>query len=337
MTSFHAPFDVGIQRLQPLLLLDGNVLCPTGDNGSAMAWLISSSGAVVPMKRLYAIDEVFERARRASASAIHCAAQAMMRRTAARASQLPTRQFIEELAPLIEDWDWGPAALQRISPSAQVPSSPQSRQWQPEPHIDVPSPSLVVYGRIWLLAGGISNKPALQVSVGDSGYYCSGSYMRLATVSRRWDDECTRTAATLASELPRAETIQPTPAALLAEHALAARGFLELGDLLLLAGGDGIRIGVILPPHRNTTVGGWCDRTLAVSLRWDAVATPTGSIGMYCKQADGWLPYTPPNGLCLGRSMPATSDHHNPLIGQIAFLRAAAFRIAANGRMHERD
>lgn len=322
------------QRLQPVVLLDGMALLPGAESGTA---LVTPGGARMPLRPYCPITTVSGHCRRAQSPDLLAIATALDPR-AARDDAHALAAFLDVLAPAFEHWTAKcPAAA---GPPSEVPPAPELppdlARAVPDP--ELPQPSLLVFGRYWLLASG-NDAPKMRVVDGRRTLAVTGRHVAARDLAAQWAEA---SFAALRAELRR-RAQPPLPespdfAAALAQFRKAKA--CERGDLVLLSAHAPL-IGHILPDHYNSSLGRRCDRSLAVCspLALPGTAAPDrGALCVFERAGAGWSPAHLEHGICLGPAPEAAAWAGAPRsLAPLLFLRFAAIRFAGNGRFHEHD
>jgi hypothetical protein len=164
----------------------------------------------------------------------------------------------------------------------------------------------------------------------------TGEYIPLKTLRQEWDaavlDDCKSAASALGA--PRAALSQSLRHA---RSELARSGVVAQGDILYLAT-DPVRVGHVIPPHYNHTLGRSVGRELALTAPLGFPPGIPGNTDLVIYRRSGenrWEAET--RSVCLG-SVPSVAvgqEVADAGINLLAFLRFGAIRIAGNGRFHE--
>lgn len=201
-----------------------------------------------------------------------------------------------------------------------------------------PAPSLLLLGQSWPLERQQYARGRLQVRMGNEVLGISGRPIPLA----RLDDVYQRTVTAFVEQAtdrftePAAGRAPAQPGLEHAKQVVRKMGFIQDGDLILIAGRPPL-IGCLLPPHHNSSFGRPCDGNMAVTY---PLALPLelkmGGIGVAERFSTGrWRPAHPPHGLCCGET-PVVSRglSDKPGLALVALLRCLSTRFAQNGKFH---
>lgn len=328
------------QRLQPVVLLDGVALVPGGPgNGPA---LLTPGGARLPLRPYCPVATVASHCRRLHSPELLAAATAIDPQ-AAQDDAHALAAFLDVLAPAFERWtekcrpaDWPPAGI-APAPAAPAPElPPELARAVPDP--ELPQPSLLVFGRYWLLAPG-GGPPKMRVVDKNRTLAVTGRHVAARDLAAQWADT---SLTALRTELRRRTKplLPESPEFAAALEQFRKAKAVERGDLVLISGRPPL-VGHILPDHYNVSVGRQCDRSLAVCspLTPPGVAAPDrGALSILMRAGAGWKAAPLGRGLCLGPGPEAAAWANAPRpLASLLFLRFAAIRFAGNGRFHERD
>jgi hypothetical protein len=332
------PFGLPFQGQQPLVFLGGEVFAKTRQPPGA-ATLVSALGVEHPLRSLGPAREMSGRHLRLNREEVH---RLFLSEIAARqrlhGDTETLRYFVEYLAPAVSARDWA----ENPGAGPPAPQGPQPEDWSAgigdvldrTPVPEVPSPSLWMLGRAWLLGPQPPRPGHLCVRRGDAVFGVTGEYHLVRTLEQQWRAAAHKHLAESARGLAAAGPSEGE--ALRAARAeLARSGCVERADLLYVPGPPPL-LGHRLPAHYNRVLGRQCERDLAVALRL-ALPPQVSGLQLLLRGPGGrWEPYTPPHGLCLGDG-PPDGRPETPGLAVAAYLRWAALRLAANGQFHAGD
>lgn len=334
---FSFPFDRMLQRLQPLVLHeDGLYIC--GRRADGPGALVTALGVVHPLRRLGTEAVLQAHARRLNRAAVETFLGAQMKRLLIDGSD-PLWYFVEYLGPAFQRRDWSEQFdTDQVAPPPQAPvllAEEAARAAQALALPDVARPALWLYGRAWELAPRLAQPGRLHVRLGRQTLGLTGQQTALGVVAEAWSRQLSERLTQLATELARRLTpVACSPAVAAARETVQQRGSFEIGDLVYLAG-DPPRLGHIVPPHHNATLGRPVRRDLAMAAPLRPPFALAG-LAVYVRSGERWLPASLPHGICLGSDPPADRPE-TPGLALAAYLRWAACRIATNGAFHSRD
>jgi hypothetical protein len=311
------------QQLQPVLLREGVAWVPGGD--AAGAELVLPSGGRLPLRQFCPVATLADHSRRAQAPALLARAMAAVPQAAAPAQTVAA--FLGVVVPGLEQWDAkGAVAPDPAGAAGAVAALPDVVRLLPEPAL--PEPSVLIFGRYWLLAPG-EDAQRLRVVVEGQSLASTGQYRNVRDVSASWADVSLRQ---LTAECQRRKLAFPEDAPGLAEAQRAFRehGLLERGDLLLVAGTPAL-LGHVLPDRGRRLA-------IAAPLTFPVRVPPSG-LAVLERHGAEWRYSARENGVCLGDAPDVTewAQASSPAVGLALFLRFAAVRFAANGKFHERE
>jgi hypothetical protein len=339
LAVLHYPFDLRFQRLQPIVCLGDDLYVKTGQR-PAEATLVSALGVRHPLRRLGSARDLAQSRRRSDAPVIgRMLTEALCRHAAADVVD-GLRYFVEVLVPAFGERDWREDYLvPAAAPPARHPSDllvDVAARGEEAPLARLPSPSLLVLGRVWLLRPAHPGPGRMQVHRGEEALEPSGEYHLGGTLERQWHKDVDRFLRETAEQMAAWCVLTEDGATLRdAREAVARAGCFVRGDLLFLAGSPP-RLGYLLPPHYNRSLGRQSGRDLALTAPLTLppkVSYPT----VFQRTAAGrWERCPLPHGLCLGSGPPGDLPE-SPGVALAAFLRWAALRVAANGIFHSSD
>ncbi|MCX6620024.1 MAG: hypothetical protein NTY38_02885 [Acidobacteria bacterium] len=257
--------------------------------------------------------------------------------------------FIDVLTPRIQSRDTGSethtpgdasGGAVRSRPPSKAPIQIQA-VLEELPHPRLPSPSIWLLGRVWMLATTATPSNALHIRYQGESLAMTGEYLSVKALTEEWEDESSHYLSAAASELCDGLPDAPSPRLVKAREQVLRAGVVTEGDLLFIAS-DPPRVGHLIPNHHNNTLGCRVNRDLALTaaLHLPPQSLDKAELAVYRRTtADHWVLQSLPHGLCLG-SRPALESASAPVdagVDLLAFLRFGAFRIAADGRFHEHD
>lgn len=327
-----------MQRLQPLVLCDGDVYAKTHQQ-SGVATLVTALGVEHPLRRLVSARTLLEHHQRSNRQAFCQLLQAECMRQNARACSDPLGYFLTYLLPAFLERDWYEDYL-TVAPTSPAPPVDVTAEMAelaghcPVPHI--PFPALLVLGRVWKLAASPPVQENVYVRFGSTTMSLTGEFVPVGALERIWREEVQRFVTDMGRQVVQKENLQGDSMTLQRAHDELTRiGCLQYGDVLFIAGTPP-RLGYVIPPHYNRSFGHQSQRDLAMTAPL-ALPPTIGGLGVYQRTAPGrWMPVSPPHGLCLGPN-PEGSMADTPGLALAAYLRWAAWRVASNGRFHEHD
>lgn len=333
-------FDPDMQRLQPLVLLRDDVYVKTRQETGSAA-LVTALGIEHPLRRLCSARTLVEHYHRGNRQKFHQILQEELEKHNAASCTDPLAYFLEHLAPAFLERDWNEDYRLTGQPANDTTlpdlSAEVSEIVDDFPVPQLPTPSLWVLGRVWLLTGTTPTVSGrVYVRFNGTTLSLTGEYMPVRTLESEWRTGVQQYISDAAVQL--AQKTQPgsdSTGLVKAKAGLSRTGFLQVGDLLFIAG-QPPRLGHVIPSHYNRTLGRQSARDLAVTA--PLVLPPTISdLRVYYQQSSGgWKVLQLPYGLCLGPG-PSGRFQDAPGLAVAAYLRWAAVRIAGNGRFHESD
>jgi hypothetical protein len=330
-------------RQEPLVLLDDGLYAKTRSTDGEVE-LVTAHGVRHPMRRIGTMETLQSQWRRALAQPVRRHVEdSLARLLQTRISDLVA--LFLQLASETERHDFAlpgqPLEAVVVTKAAFDVAGWIDAVTGHVPAVAFPTPGLCVLGRLWQL------QPDNRVGPGVLHVVCSrsetlrltGEFQRIGQL-RVQADAAVRghCEAALKDAIQHgAFTPEYADAVSQAWAAFDRDGSLQLGSLLLLPGAQGTsRVGYLLPPHYNATLGRNCTDDLAITSLFAAPPEIGGLAMMQRGSNDRWNPLSLPNGLCLGPGPPA-EKHASPFVAYAAYLRWAAIRLARNGRFHERD
>lgn len=333
------PCGSSLQQAQPLVLKDEEVFVKTRRRRGVAA-LVTALGVAHPLRRLCSFKTLIEHSRRLNGPSVRHLLKTEFHRQSAAGCTDALRYVVDHLAPSFSERDWN-ESYQEIAGlhSQSVPPVDLAAEIagiaEAIPGPDLPSPTLWLLGRAWVLEANPEATSSLHVRWGNGVILgLTGAYALASTLARQWENAVQGFVARSAAQL--ADDIQnvPTGSALQkAREELSRTGFWQSADLLFL---PGPRLGYILRPHYNRILQRESIRDLAMTAPLELpprISFPS----IYLRSAGGrWAPFQPPHGLCLGGDPPSVRPA-DPGLALAAYLRWAALRVAANGKFHASD
>jgi hypothetical protein len=263
----------------------------------------------------------------------------------------PLEYFLEFVVPEFEARDAGEdadAADERRTKDVVNPDSHSIAEdaYRNMPLMGIPTPSLFILGRYWLLASsrtGRTDSPPegrTHVTFGDSLLMPTGEYMQESVLVEEWEAEIDRHAQNTAALLRDTRRTDRQRQRL--EHrrrAFERGGFIVEGGLVLISGTPPM-LGHLLPRHRNRSLGREIGADHAIVSPFLPPFAPN-SLSVYGRRRAGWTKVSLPHGICLGKG-PTNRKGNDPFqdchaLGLAAYLRWAAIRVATNQSFHEHD
>ena len=346
-TSLDLPLEGAVQAMQPLLLTgEGLYVLSLHGTSAPGAVMVSAQGVTHPLRRLCDTRVLRAHGERLNANRIRArlAAELAARRTGAAPDLLMF--FIDLLLPGLSDRDHGGDSTKEICLQDDVQFD-QMSEWpmdlelalQNAPVPALPSPSLWVLGRAWILAISSAPPPSVHIKYDGRLFEITGQYITVKSLREQWDAAVSQYCKAVQSELlpnrrgPVSERLR------MARADLATSGVVVRGDILYLATNP-IRVGHMIPPHHNITLGGQIDKVLALTapLHFPPRIPANSDLVIFRRSERGsWEALV--RAVCLGavRSVGEVQDAVEAGINFLAFLRLGAVRIATNGRFHEHD
>jgi len=332
-------FGPDLTRLQPLILLGGGVYVKTRHEAGP-ATLVSAFGVRHPLRRLCSVTAMLERLHAGNRSQVR---QLLLRELARRRAEScsdPFAYFLDYLAPAFRERDWSEERSLVAGEPAVVPEPPDlSAQVEaalaniPVPRL--PSPSLVILGRVWLLGSARVAPGRTCVIAPEGALALTGEYVTVWTLESDWRARVQSFISSAAARLAEVSHDRVPADLRAARGELSRAGCLQVGDLLFLAGTPPL-LGHILPPHYNRALGRYSARDLAVAAPLE-LPPKVGSLSIWERtSAGGWTQVGLPHGLCLGPKVSGEIPDQ-PGLNLAAHLRWAAVRLAGNGKFHEAD
>jgi hypothetical protein len=235
--------------------------------------------------------------------------------------------FLGVVLPGLARWDAKGAVPPETAELAAGPVAlPEVMRLLLEPAL--PQPSVLIFGRFWLLAPG-KNERSLRIEVDGQSLVSTGQYRHVRDISASWAQS---SFGLLQGECQRRRLAFPEDAPGLAEaqRAFREQGLVERGDLLLF-GGNPPLLGHVLPER---------GRNLAIAAPFTfPVRVPPSGLAVLERHGSQWRHSVRENGVCLGPAPDVSewAQASSPAVGLALFLRFAAVRFAANGKFHERE
>lgn len=162
----------------------------------------------------------------------------------------------------------------------------------------------------------------------------SAGYVSLADLQRQWETRFAEHVQIAARSLAAREPSPPHAALEQAREELRRTAAVQRGPLLFFAC-DPPRIGHLMPPHHNRSLGRSVSGDAAITARCAAGLT---ELAVFVRGSRGvWMETVLPRGICIGSGLPARQPGLDGDLAVMAWLRWAATRIATNGRCHEHD
>jgi len=341
-TSYKTAHNVGLgpafHRLAPLILVGTDCLGLTRSE-AGVGSLVSALGVAHHLRRLCGLRTLHDHLKILSAEQVLSEYRAEFRRQMRLDPNDAVACWIR-LMDTLEDAGWFGTATFESSQAAILddakPLAIEDLDRLPLPHF--PVPSFWLHGRIWLLETKDSGPGFMQIRYRNDTLGLTGYYLTTITL---WHDMQAHRAefySTLAQEHGPQLSASALRSLTDAKRTLEDRGFLQRGDFLLTSDSSGIRLGHILPPHRNLSLGIQCQGDLAVSVTYNG-SFNRSNLAVLQLTNGLWSPISVPNGLCLGPDPTRTVSSADAPRGMdvAGFLRWAARRFADNGIFHERD
>jgi hypothetical protein len=334
--------------LEPVVIHNDKLFSPSEQTDDGVA-LVTAQGRTYPMREVClqeTLDNMFVRSNRAIVARRIRRALTRLREDCVLDD---LHYFDETLVPAFRTRDW-PEQIELDSlpglfdsepapepaPASDLDMAIDARAGE-LPRLVLPSPSLLVLGRLRLLGRGSRGEPGDHIRIGRNTILVpTGELIFARHLNGRWEQAVDRFAADAAAQLAR-EMGDPatSPATAVARQELAATGCVQRGDLLFLAGTPPY-LGHVIRRHYNKVLGRTCDRDLAVTTPLTRpFFNPTFEVWVR-NQLGRWMRVHLAHGLCPGTGLPADRPE-SPGIGLLAHLRWAANRFASNGAFHVGD
>lgn len=339
--ALHALLDGHFQRLEPVVFLADGVYVKS-DRFDDGATFVTAQGRAHALRRLCSRRALDEQVIRRNIGAVGRLIRSRLARTRTENCRDDLRYFVDGLLPAFQGRDWSEhfdidatreaakppcagglaGAVDAVSPALPAPV--------------LPTPSLLLLGRVWRLATVQGAARGDHVCYGGKKLVPSHNPVSVGRINRLWREAADAFAAQAVARLAEAAgDAGPCPAVAAAREEIVRTGCLERGDLLFLPGPPP-RVGHVVPPHYNRVLGRHSERNLAMTValtRPPRLATPE----VFVRNDQGqWCRFYLPNGLCLGNGPPGLRPE-DPGLALLAYLRWAALRIAGNGAFHSND
>ncbi len=337
------PFGESFQAMQPLVVLGDEVLAksraPSGD-----FLLQTAAGVRHELGPIGSLRSLWKNALHRLLPAVTTMLQREIPRRVAELGMSPLAYFIDYLEPTFRERDFSEAwylSLPPVKPAKAVDWTVEvARAGRNIPAPDLVSPSVWILGRVWKLREQPARAGCWQVITPRRCYGLSGDFLTVGTVASTWRGELSKYVGQVAGRI--ASQVRSDEVSLsgldAASREITTQGYVERGDLLFLPCSPP-RLGHLVPPHYNRTLGRQVNRDLAMTapLILPLPSPPCRSkLSVYERRPGGWSPASLPHGLCLGPDPPSHAQE-SPGVGLAALLRWAAQRIAENGAFHSSD
>lgn len=322
MTAEPIP-PLEFQQLQPVLLREG-MAWVAGGNATG-AELVFPSGGRLPLRQFCPVATLAGHSRRAQGPVL--LAHAMAAAPQPPAPGQAVAAFLGVVLPGLARWDAKGAVPQEPARLAAGPVAlPEVMRLLPEPAL--PQPSVLIFGRFWMLAPG-KDAQRLRAEVHGRSLVSTGQYRNVRDISASW---AASSFSLLQGECQRRKLAFPEdgPGLAEAQRAFREQGLVERGDLLLV-GGNPPLLGHVLPES---------GRNLAIAAPFTfPVQVPPSGLSVLERHGSQWRHSARENGVCLGAAPDVSewAQASSPAVGLALFLRFAAVRFAANGKFHERE
>jgi hypothetical protein len=331
MTKVPTSINEVFSQLQPVVLLGGQLFALTRRD-PGVGTLRTAAGTRCPLRTLGPWRVWMERARQPILLTWRDRVQAACALLNIQAGD-GLGWVVCQLLPLLERHDLGdqvrlPSVRTTCQPSPNLLGDVQ----EPVPELNLPEPNFGLGGRLWQLTPASRRPRCLQIDMQGETYGLTGQYTTVPMIEERWREQVQAAARQSAMKhLATARNIDP--AARAAQLEVAARGYFQRGSLLYLPGNPS-RLGHVLPDHYNRVLQSKSNGDLAITV---PLTLPLHAAGltMVKRESQGWRAFSPPHGICLGTLTAAPLA--DPNLRVFAYLRAAAVRLAANGRFHSSD
>ena len=260
----------GLQEVQPLFVT-GEGLYVMGFADSVDAMLVSANAVVHPLMRLCDARVLEAHGARINAERIQKRMKAEFVEPRAATAVDPLMFFIEIMVPGLTIRDCGSgsqdeAALAEYSGGLDeiIGRSSDAKQLHRNVSLpNLPCPSLWVLGRAWLLTRVSTAMASVHLRYQGSLLGLTGEYVSLKTLRQEWDATVFHDCKTAASELGAPQTPE-SQLLKIARTDLANSGMVVRGDAIYLATNPA-RVGYVIPPHYNGTIGRSVGRELALT------------------------------------------------------------------------
>jgi hypothetical protein len=330
------PLDQLFQRLQPLVLVDDAIFV-LGPDGAPAAIMRTASGLCYSLRRLCSLKTFLVHFGQATAAKRQQMFEAEWSRQKSAVTNDAFKWVVEHLVSALLTRDLGqavridqPAASSRDGPIQETGFAADPAAMPTPP---IPQPAVCLCGRLWLLRPAEEQDGCMQVETHTKTWGLTGDYWLLRSLNQQWLGQVHMTLREQVENQIRVWSRGDSPETQTARVELGRRGFWQHGQLLYLPGSPP-RLGHVLPSHHNSVLGRHCEGDVAVAAKLTLPPT-ISSLEIYQRSGERWLPYSPPNGLCLGGLAPVPLM--DPGLTLFAYLRAAAVRLATNGRFHAND
>jgi len=330
-----------LPRLQPLVLVGGQVYAKTHKRGGPDA-LVTALGVVHSLRPLCSVRVVMEHQARLNRDAL---TELLAEKTRERAGVNPTDPldyFLLTVLPAVQASNGGTTC--KTDDCADAVTHPLNmaaaleRAVKGIPMAELPTPSLWVLGRVWMLAEGPVKPGGITVCVGTKHFGLTGRAVTVRELAAAWHVQARefldRVGIRLAEMAP---TSTGTVDVATHRRNVELHGHTLDGDLLFLAGPPA-RLGHLLLPHHNRDLRRRVNRDVAITLVFDvrptAEAISTPRIYQF-GEGGRWVPIENPSfGFCLGKGAPGF-DSGSPGLSLVNYLRWAVIRVTKNGKFHE--
>jgi hypothetical protein len=343
--SPNLPIEGALQAIQPLFL-SAEGLYIVGSKPGPATVLVSAQGIVHPLKRLCDRRVLQAHAERVSANGIRARLNAELAARTTGPVADPLVFFIDVMVPGVSGRDLGHEQLQKEEftlHNAQIGEIFEcpldlDHVLRNAPTPDLPSPSLWVLGRAWLLTQASAVPPSVHILYDGRQLAMTGEYITVKTLREQWNAAISRHCEAAASDFLSTPNVTISERLRIAHRDLADSGVVARGDFLYL-GANPVRVGHMIPPHYSHTLGQRVGKELALTapLQFPPRIPANSDLVIYQRGARGCAAM--PRQVCLG-SVPAVDAAQGVAeagVNLLAFLRLGAIRIAANGRFHEND
>lgn len=332
----HHPLKGAIQLCHPMVSLGDGIYAKTRGDRHDEALLVSAMGVEHPLRRLFSFRTLMEHYWRLNRSSLLAELNTNLHNLNALQQADPLMFFLSYLGPLFLQRDWDEEYQASVSAKLAPLQDSFENTLFDFPFPIYPSPALWVMGRAWSLEEGDPFPGAVHIKFRQICLILTGKWISVGSIEKEFKAQVANfvkdTAATMAAQAVSA--IEPERLSL-ARDELSGRGFLQMGDALLIQDGD-LRLGHVIPPHYNKILDEPCNRDLAVTTRFQ-VPPVLDSLNVYRLSDDErWRRLDLPHGLCLGTG-PRASIRDPSGLEVLAYLRWASVRIAVNQRFHEND
>ncbi len=325
-----------MQHLQPFVLLrDGIYVKGRREHGAVR--MVTALGVVHALRRLASFRVWQEHCAGIAADEFVRRAIADVSGSRAKSAGNVLTYFLHVILPRFERHDWGERAVTQYSAPPAPPPPDLSAAVRAIPAPALPTPSLLILGRLWLLTEARTPR-GVHIRLGPEVLVPTGEFVPLGRLTAQWSVAVEQ----FAREWVSGYIENGVPARADAAQALdefRRTGALERGDLVLL-NTTPPRLGHIVPQHVNRTLRRTSTRDLLLTA---VVTVPArgdgpGGLSVFGRDPGGaWAPVALPNGLCLGSGPPVRPSGLDDDLLLPGYLRWGATRIAVNGRFHVSD